>query len=138
MNPITQAVINYKNSNSDLDFVPIWNHFEPKLQYMALQKSLQTPVDKETFFEAGVEGFLSALRKFDPSRGEFSTYFYTWVRGMMLEEIAKINRPKHIVNIKTTPLVTENGDGEAMELPLQDSSLNPEEEMIYAELEEVI
>lgn len=144
MNAMTQAVITYQETQKEEDFLPIWNHFQPKLEYMASKKAQQVPLPEEDFYESAVDGLLCALRKFDKSRGEFSTYLYTWVRGRMCAAIEKINRPKHVVNIKTVSFNVRwekpsTGDTEnEVQMEFADPSMNPEEQLMYDEVEETL
>ena len=120
MNIMTQAVLKYKKSNDEIDFQPVWDHFEPKIRYMAGHKSTQLPIDRDSLYELMIDGLLLAIKNFNPKKSEFSTYLYRWIQGKISNAMKKINRPKHCVNIKTVSLIATNVDGQEMEIPFED------------------
>jgi DNA-directed RNA polymerase specialized sigma subunit len=120
MTSITETVLNYRKTKKDVDFQPIWNHFEPKIKAMAHLKSQRLPVDYCTLYEYMVDGLLLAIERFDEKKSEFNTYFYQRVNGKISGLITKLNRIKRKVNLRTEPLTTISDSGQELELQIAD------------------
>jgi hypothetical protein len=136
MNPITQAVIQYQKSNDEVDFLPIWNHFESKIRYMAHQKALQLPsIDENLLYGVIVDALLLSIKSFDVDKGEFSTHFYIKARSKMQKEVLKLRLPKHCINTTAKSIFSNNQEGESNILPIADERPNPEEEYLLSKLE---
>lgn len=120
MTPMTEAVLKYRGTKKDVDFQPIWNHFEPKIKSMAHLKSQRLPIDYCTLYEYMVDGLLLAIERFDETKSEFNTYFYQRINGKISGLITKMNRIKRKVNLQTEPLIIISESGQELEMQIAD------------------
>ena len=58
-----------------------------------LERTNLTPLDYDDLIQAGREGFLTSLKKYDPKTG-FSpaTYTYKFIKGSIIREIARLSQ----------------------------------------------
>jgi RNA polymerase sigma factor (sigma-70 family) len=54
--------------------------------------SLHIYKNKEEFFQIGLIGLWEASRRFDPDKGNFTNYAYTYIKGLLLMEMKKDNK----------------------------------------------
>lgn len=48
--------------------------------------------NKEEFFQLGLVGLWEARLRFNPAKGEFKNYAYTYIKGLFLTELTKAKR----------------------------------------------
>lgn len=56
--------------------------------------SLHLYSDKDEFYQHGLIALWEACKRFNPEKGNFTNYAYTFVRGRLLEELGKMAKAK--------------------------------------------
>ena len=54
--------------------------------------SLNIYTNKDEFFQVGLIGLWEAYERFDPEKGHFMNYAYTFIKGRLLTEMSRANR----------------------------------------------
>ncbi len=71
-------------------FEELAKQYEPMIN--KIMKLLHIYKDKDEFFQLGLVGLWEAKLKFDPNKGEFTNYAFTYIKGLFLTEMSKTNR----------------------------------------------
>jgi RNA polymerase sigma factor (sigma-70 family) len=71
-------------------FDQLAKQYEPMIHKII--RSLNIYKNKQEFFHNGLIGLWEASETFDPSKGEFTNYAYTYIKGRILNELNKMNR----------------------------------------------
>jgi RNA polymerase sigma factor (sigma-70 family) len=71
-------------------FEELAKQYEPMIY--KIMRTLHIYKDKNEFFQLGLVGLWEAKVKFDPNKGEFTNYAFTYIKGLFLTEMAKTNR----------------------------------------------
>jgi RNA polymerase sigma factor (sigma-70 family) len=71
-------------------FEAVAKKFEPMIHRII--QSLHIYKDKDEYFQIGLIGLWEAYERFDPSKGKFFSYAYSFVWGRILEELKKSKR----------------------------------------------
>jgi RNA polymerase sigma factor (sigma-70 family) len=64
--------------------------YEPMIHKII--SSLNIYKNKEEYFHTGLVGLWEAAEAFDPNKGDFTNYAYTYIKGQMLNEMNRNNR----------------------------------------------
>lgn len=70
-------------SDRDVEFQALWKHYEPKVRKMSKQFAVDGAVgaEQDDLVQIAQAMLLHTLRKHDPSKARFSTYYYTCLRN---------------------------------------------------------
>ena len=117
---ITNAVLKYRQTRKEIDFLPIWKHFEPKIKSMVHMKNQRLPLDYCILYEYMVDGLLLAIEKYDQTKSEFTTYFYQRVNGKISGLMKKINCSKRRGQLLTESLNVLSESGQEFEMQISD------------------
>lgn len=71
-------------------FEQLSKQYEPMIHKII--RSLHIYKNKEDYFHIGLVGLWEAAEAFDPAKGEFTNYAYTFIKGQILNEMNRNNR----------------------------------------------
>lgn len=71
-------------------FEQLAKQYEPMIHKII--RSLNIYKNKEDYFHIGLVGLWEAAEAFDPEKGEFNNYAYSYVKGQILNEMNRNNR----------------------------------------------
>lgn len=71
-------------------FEKLAKQYEPMIHKII--RSLHIYKNKEDYFHIGLVGLWEAAESFDPEKGEFANYAYTFIKGQILNEMNRDNR----------------------------------------------
>jgi RNA polymerase sigma factor (sigma-70 family) len=71
------------------NFDQLAKQYEPMIHKII--RSLNIYKNKEEYFHIGLVGLWEASETFDPAKGEFSNYAYSYIKGQILNEMNRIN-----------------------------------------------
>lgn len=71
-----------------VSFDEIVRQYEPMIHHML--RTLHIYKNREEFYQIGLIALWDAWRKFDPAIGNFESIAYRYIRGRMLNELAKV------------------------------------------------
>ncbi|WML48490.1 sigma-70 family RNA polymerase sigma factor [Neobacillus sp. PS3-34] len=71
-------------------FEQLFKQYKPMIH--SIMNSLHIYKNKEEFLQLGLIGLWEAYKRFDPDKGNFTTYAYTSIKGMIMTEMSKTNR----------------------------------------------
>ena len=105
---------------------------------------LDSSYSREDKLQLGYEGFMNAVKKFDPHNGvDFYTYAYASVQGVLYNESQKAKRAKRgynkdenkaaVVISLDAPQEGEEGEGQSKGDTIEDESVNVEREVLNTE-----
>ena len=101
-----KALIVKAKSGDNAAWESLYHHFEKYIHSRAwnrLKKPDMTPDRKkdleEELYQAGWQGFLSAVRNYDPKQGEFLTYATHFIDGEMAKEMKLVTNPHGFTEI---------------------------------------
>lgn len=72
------------------DFEQLSRQYEPMIHKII--SSLHIYKNKEDYFHTGLVGLWEAAEAFDPEKGEFTNYAYSFIKGQILNEMNRNNR----------------------------------------------
>jgi RNA polymerase sigma factor (sigma-70 family) len=72
------------------NFDQLAKQYEPMIYKII--SSLNIYKNKEEYFHTGLVGLWEAAEAFDPDKGDFTNYAYTYIKGQMLNEMNRNNR----------------------------------------------
>lgn len=81
-----QAIAEFENQFFD-DLV---KQYEPMIYKII--RSLHIYKNKEEYFQLGLVGLWEAMKRFNPKKGDFTNYAYTYIKGLFLSEMTKVTR----------------------------------------------
>lgn len=70
-------------------FEQLAKQYEPMIHKII--RSLNIYKNKEEYYHIGLVGLWEAAEAFDPAKGEFSNYAYSYIKGQILNEMNRIN-----------------------------------------------
>lgn len=71
-------------------FEQLSRQYEPMIHKIIL--SLNIYKNKEDYFHTGLVGLWEAAEAFDPEKGDFTNYAYSYIKGQILNEMNRNNR----------------------------------------------
>lgn len=71
-------------------FDQLAKQYEPMIHKII--RSLNIYKDKEEYFHSGLIGLWEAAEAFDPEKGEFTNYAYSYIKGQILNEMNRKNK----------------------------------------------
>ncbi|PLR95893.1 sigma-70 family RNA polymerase sigma factor [Bacillus sp. T33-2] len=71
-------------------FEQLFKQYTPMIH--SIMRSLNIYKNKEEFFQVGLVGLWEASKRFDADKGSFTSYAYTYIRGLFLTEMRKSNK----------------------------------------------
>ncbi|WP_071460884.1 sigma-70 family RNA polymerase sigma factor [Bacillus massilinigeriensis] len=84
-------------------FEHLYRQYTPLIN--GLMNSLHIYKNKEEFFQLGLIGLWKARNQFNGSKGDFTSYAYTTIRGLFLTELTKHNRESQTATPATDELL---------------------------------
>jgi RNA polymerase sigma factor (sigma-70 family) len=72
------------------NFEQLTRQYEPMIHKII--SSLHIYKNKEDYFHTGLVGLWEASEAFDPEKGEFTNYAYSFIKGQILNEMNRNNR----------------------------------------------
>lgn len=80
---IGSIILKAETGPRDGEFDALWKHYEPKVRKTAMQYRIEGAVGAELddLVQIGQELLLHALRKHDPAKSKFSTFYYTCLKN---------------------------------------------------------
>ena len=70
-----------------LDFNELAKQYEPMIN--KILRSLHIFRNKEEFFQTALVGLWEASLRFNPEKGDFTNYAYTYIKGLIMAEMTK-------------------------------------------------
>jgi RNA polymerase sigma factor (sigma-70 family) len=71
-------------------FDQLAKQYEPMIHKII--HSLNIYKDKKEYFHSGLIGLWEAAEAFDPDKGEFTSYAYSYIKGQILNEMNRLNK----------------------------------------------
>ncbi|MBM4764618.1 sigma-70 family RNA polymerase sigma factor [Bacillus sp. B15-48] len=85
-------------------------------------RSLNIYTNKQEFFQIGLIGLWEASERFDPEKGNFTNYAYTFIKGRMMSELTS-NRKYDDTTTKVTEEFWEYIEDPCLSSPLEEEQL---------------
>jgi RNA polymerase sigma factor (sigma-70 family) len=83
----SQCEARFLKGNQMESFEQVQEQYTPMIHSIIRKLSIYT--NKEEFFQIGLIALWEAQRRFNPQKGLFSNYAYTYIKGSMMQELTK-------------------------------------------------